>query len=373
MLSNGGFTNVEEAKRNPVQLLESGPAAGALAAAHLGAEDGGQHVLAFDMGGTTAKLSVVEDGAPRLAYSFEAARAKRFIEGSGLPLRISTLELIEIGAGGGSIAHTDNLDLLKVGPISAGSSPGPGVLWKRWRTGYGNGCQPGARVSQSGLFRRRHDKRFSRSCRGGTTATGRTCRCRSASHRMGRARHRQREHGERGSCPHCRARQGSSRLQHVGDRRRWTFARILCRQEARVEAPDRAAVRRCCVCSWSAHRASTRRPRDNAGGGTFDNRLERIGGQLPGAYARRDSAFWPRPGSMASRPISVGRRTSDTVVRPSNLSFRCHQARTRGKAMTYWSRSSSAATSQHSPARHRPARWRSSTCEYRRHWNPPIS
>ena len=125
MLSNGGFTNVEEAKRNPVQLLESGPAAGALAAAHLGAEDGGLHVLAFDMGGATAKLSVIEDGAPRVAYSFEAARAKRFIEGSGLPLRISTLELIEIGAGGGSIAHTDNLDLLKVGPISAGSSPGP--------------------------------------------------------------------------------------------------------------------------------------------------------------------------------------------------------------------------------------------------------
>ena len=82
------------------------------------------------MGGTTAKLSVVEDGAPRLAYSFEAARAKRFIEGSGLPLRISTLELIEIGAGGGSIAHTDNLDLLKVGPISAGSSPGPACYGK---------------------------------------------------------------------------------------------------------------------------------------------------------------------------------------------------------------------------------------------------
>ncbi|HZT48423.1 MAG TPA: hydantoinase/oxoprolinase family protein, partial [Hyphomicrobiaceae bacterium] len=109
MLSNGGLTNVEEAKRCPVQLLESGPAAGALVAAHLGARDGGNHVLAFDMGGTTAKLSIVDDGKPAVAYSFEAAREKRFIEGSGLPVRISTLELIEIGAGGGSIAHLDEI------------------------------------------------------------------------------------------------------------------------------------------------------------------------------------------------------------------------------------------------------------------------
>ena len=125
MLSSGGLTNIDEAKRSPVQLLESGPAAGALAAAHLAGSDGGDHVLAFDMGGTTAKLSVIDDGQPAIAYSFEAARAKRFIEGSGLPLRISTLELIEIGAGGGSIAHLDNIGLLKVGPLSAGSEPGP--------------------------------------------------------------------------------------------------------------------------------------------------------------------------------------------------------------------------------------------------------
>jgi N-methylhydantoinase A len=125
MLSNGGLTNIDEAKRTPVQLLESGPAAGALVAAHLGAVDGGKHVLAFDMGGTTAKLSVVDDGKPTVAYSFEAARERRFIEGSGLPVRISTLELIEIGAGGGSIAHLDDIGLIKVGPNSAGSEPGP--------------------------------------------------------------------------------------------------------------------------------------------------------------------------------------------------------------------------------------------------------
>ncbi|MFN4089361.1 MAG: hydantoinase/oxoprolinase family protein [Alphaproteobacteria bacterium] len=125
MISNGGLTHVEEAKRVPVQLLESGPAAGALAAAWFGAEDAGGDVLAFDMGGTTAKLSVVDGGKPLVAYHFEAARQKRFAEGSGLPIRISTIELIEIGAGGGSIAHLDAIGLLKVGPESAGSEPGP--------------------------------------------------------------------------------------------------------------------------------------------------------------------------------------------------------------------------------------------------------
>jgi N-methylhydantoinase A len=125
MLSNGGLTNIDEAKRTPVQLLESGPAAGALVAAKLGAADGGAHVLAFDMGGTTAKLSIIDDGKPTVAYSFEVARERRFIEGSGLPVRISTLELIEIGAGGGSIARLDGIGLLKVGPASAGSEPGP--------------------------------------------------------------------------------------------------------------------------------------------------------------------------------------------------------------------------------------------------------
>jgi len=122
MLSSGGLTHVAEAERAPVQMLESGPAAGAIAAAFFGDEG---KLLAFDMGGTTAKLSLVEAGEPLTAYSFEAARQRRFIEGSGLPIRISTIELIEIGAGGGSIAAIDEIGLLKVGPRSAGSHPGP--------------------------------------------------------------------------------------------------------------------------------------------------------------------------------------------------------------------------------------------------------
>jgi N-methylhydantoinase A len=125
MLSSGGLADAAEVNRNPVQMLESGPAAGALAAAFFGARDDVADLLAFDMGGTTAKLSLVDNGEPLVAYGFEAARQKRFIEGSGLPIRLSTVELIEIGAGGGSIARRDEIGLLKVGPDSAGSEPGP--------------------------------------------------------------------------------------------------------------------------------------------------------------------------------------------------------------------------------------------------------
>jgi N-methylhydantoinase A len=125
MLSNGGFTNVAEVRRNPVQMMESGPAAGVLAGAYFGSRSARPDVIAFDMGGTTAKLSVIQEATPHVVYRFEASRQKRFIEGSGLPLNISTVELIEIGAGGGSIAHMDELGLLKVGPQSAGAVPGP--------------------------------------------------------------------------------------------------------------------------------------------------------------------------------------------------------------------------------------------------------
>jgi len=125
MLSNGGLTHVAEAKRAPVQLLESGPAAGALAGAWFGRHAGLERVLAFDMGGTTAKLALVDDGEPLVAWGFEAARTKRFLRGSGLPVQIATVELIEIGAGGGSIARPSNLGTLHVGPESAGAQPGP--------------------------------------------------------------------------------------------------------------------------------------------------------------------------------------------------------------------------------------------------------
>ena len=125
MLSNGGISSTAIAQKIPIQLIESGPAAGALAAARYADLLGIDQVLAFDIGGTTAKLCCIENGQPFRANTFETARARRFKRGSGLPLLIPVIELIEIGAGGGSIAHVDDLGLLKVGPESAGAEPGP--------------------------------------------------------------------------------------------------------------------------------------------------------------------------------------------------------------------------------------------------------
>jgi N-methylhydantoinase A len=125
MLSAGGTATSETVVRFPVRLLESGPAAGALAAAHTGTRAGYPDLLSFDMGGTTAKLCAVKHGHPLQAYEFEVDRVYRFTRGSGLPMRISVIDMIEIGAGGGSIAHLDALGLLKVGPESAGADPGP--------------------------------------------------------------------------------------------------------------------------------------------------------------------------------------------------------------------------------------------------------
>ncbi len=125
MTSSGGLATPATARALPVRLLESGPAAGALAAAAVARELGLPSVLAFDMGGTTAKACLIEDGAPAIASGMEVARVHRFNAGSGLPVGGPTVDIIEIGAGGGSIARFDALGLLRVGPESAGAAPGP--------------------------------------------------------------------------------------------------------------------------------------------------------------------------------------------------------------------------------------------------------
>ncbi len=125
MLSSGGVTTLETAARFPVRLVESGPAAGALAAVYYGELVGERDLVSFDMGGTTAKMCLIRDGSPTVTDTFEIARVHRFKRGSGLPVRVPTIEMIEIGAGGGSIARIDELGLLKVGPESAGADPGP--------------------------------------------------------------------------------------------------------------------------------------------------------------------------------------------------------------------------------------------------------
>lgn len=125
MLSDGALTTLDQATRFPIRLVEGGPAGGVALAAHVAREVGSKKTLSLDIGGTTAKICFIEKGQPQTNRRFEVARAWRDVKGSGLPVRVPTVELVEIGAGGGSIAGIDALGRLKVGPKSAGSEPGP--------------------------------------------------------------------------------------------------------------------------------------------------------------------------------------------------------------------------------------------------------
>jgi len=125
MLSGGGLTTIETAARFPIRLVESGPAGGAIFSAHVARQRGWEKVLSFDMGGTTAKVCLIDGFAPQASRTFEVARVGRFKKGSGLPLRIPVIEMVEIGAGGGSLASLDAMGRIQVGPESAGAMPGP--------------------------------------------------------------------------------------------------------------------------------------------------------------------------------------------------------------------------------------------------------
>lgn len=125
MTSGGGITTLESAIRFPIRLVESGPSGGAVLASGIARQLGEPRMLSYDMGGTTAKICLIDDYQPQTARNFEIARSARFHKGSGMPVRIPVVEMIEIGAGGGSIAHVDDLGRLAVGPQSAGSIPGP--------------------------------------------------------------------------------------------------------------------------------------------------------------------------------------------------------------------------------------------------------
>lgn len=125
MTSGGGLTTLENAMQFPIRLVESGPAGGAILATKIAKEMNFDKVISFDMGGTTAKICLIDDFRPQTAREFEVDRAARFIKGSGLPLRIPVIEMVEIGAGGGSIARLDALNRITIGPDSAGADPGP--------------------------------------------------------------------------------------------------------------------------------------------------------------------------------------------------------------------------------------------------------
>ncbi len=148
MLSGGGLTTIDTACRFPIRLVESGPAGGAIFSATIARQCSIANVLSFDMGGTTAKICLIDDGRPQTSRAFEIARVGRFRKGSGLPLRIPVIEMVEIGAGGGSIAHVDTMGRIAVGPESAGADPGPACY------GHG-GTQP--TVTDANLALGRYD------------------------------------------------------------------------------------------------------------------------------------------------------------------------------------------------------------------------
>ncbi len=125
MMSSGGICTIETACRFPVRLVESGPAGGVILARRIAARGGYDRALSFDMGGTTAKITLIDDYTPQQSRHFEVARAYRFAKGSGIPVRIPVIDMVEIGAGGGSIARVDSLRRIVIGPDSAGSEPGP--------------------------------------------------------------------------------------------------------------------------------------------------------------------------------------------------------------------------------------------------------
>jgi N-methylhydantoinase A/oxoprolinase/acetone carboxylase beta subunit len=125
MHSGGGIISLESAVEFPVRLVESGPAGGAIFAADIARRYGLERVLSFDMGGTTAKICMIRGQSPKTARVFEVARSYRFKKGSGIPISIPVIDMVEIGAGGGSLAGVDTMSQIRVGPESAGSEPGP--------------------------------------------------------------------------------------------------------------------------------------------------------------------------------------------------------------------------------------------------------
>ena len=262
MLSSGGIATRETASRFPVRLLESGPAAGAIAAAEAGMRSGHRDLLSFDMGGTTAKLCVIDDGQPLKTHEFEVDRVYRFRKGSGLPVRIPVIDMIEIGAGGGSIARVDSLGLLKVGPDSSGADPGPVC--------YGQGgTQP--TVTDADLMLGYLDANYFLGGKMKLDMDG----TKKALERLGKAvenvgrasclghpSDRQREYGQRGARPSRRARQRPAAHADVRLRRRRTGAwlpgrgdfalagidlALRCRRRFDIRFAQRAAGLRLCA------------------------------------------------------------------------------------------------------------------------------
>ena len=242
MLSGGGLTTVETAIRFPVRLVESGPAGGAIFASHIARQCGLDKVLSYDMGGTTAKICLIDEYQPQTSRAFEVARIYRFKKGSGLPLRIPVIEMVEIGAGGGSIARVDRLKRITVGPDSAGADPGPAC--------YGRGGDAPTvtdadlllgRIDPTGFSGGRMALDRAAAERGGAARGRRPARPGAVARRLRGQRDRRRKHGQRRPGARDRERQGRARPHPRRVRRGGAAARRAHGRQARPR-PGAGAV-----------------------------------------------------------------------------------------------------------------------------------
>ena len=245
MLSGGGLTTVETAIRFPVRLVESGPAGGAIFASHIARQCGLDKVLSFDMGGTTAKICLIDDFQPQTSRAFEVARIYRFKKGSGLPLRIPVIEMVEIGAGGGSIARIDRAEADQRRARQRRRRAGPGLLRPRRQGADRDRCRPAARPDRPGrLLRRPHGARPRRRRGGGAREVAGAARIWPLRARRVRGqRDRRREHGQCRPRARGRERQGRARPHPDRLRRRGAAARRADGREAR-HRPRAGAVGR---------------------------------------------------------------------------------------------------------------------------------
>ena len=235
MGSSGGVLDVAECLRMPAVAVESGPAAGVVAAALVGRQLGIENVLSFDMGGTTAKASVIADGEVAVTADYEVGggtNGKRWIAGTGHPIRVPVVDLAEVSAGGGSIAWIDPGGALKVGPHSAGCAARPRRLWSRRHAADGDGCECRARLPGCAAGWRAADRP-----RRGGAGGGRACRDAARPERAGGRgadhRSRQRQYVRRAAHRLDRARPRPARLQPDGLRRRRPGACRLPRRGTR--------------------------------------------------------------------------------------------------------------------------------------------
>ena len=231
--SGGGLTSIDTARRFPVRLVESGPAGGAIFAAQVAARGAEKKVLSFDMGGTTAKICLIENFEPNSARVYEVDRAARFLKGSGLPVRIPVIEMVEIGAGGGSIAKVDALKRVTVGPESAGSEPGPACYRRGGMRPTVTDADVALGMIDPAAFAGGTialDPDLSRAALGG--GGRRSARPDAGDRGLRGARDGVREHGERGARARGRARRGGERSHADRVRRRGAAACRARRREA---------------------------------------------------------------------------------------------------------------------------------------------